>query len=171
MLKYLQENPNSTQRLLKNFASTYSGIGCRYCGITELPGRRKTFCSQECVDNYCIRTSTTYLRKLLFQKEKGVCTICNLDTKTISRKIYDYEKQNNEMSPLRAEYGVGKGRVKRNNGCWDADHKYMVALGGGLTSIDNFRTLCKICHKTVTRSQQSLLKEMRKEKKMKNSNL
>ena len=167
MLRYLEENPNSTTRLLNNFASTYSGSGCRFCGTLELPPRRKTFCSQECVDNYCIRTSTTYLRKLLFQKEKGVCTICSLNTVQISRNIYDYEKNSDYLSPLRAEYGVGNKRVKRNNGCWDADHKEMVALGGGLSGLENFRTLCKLCHKAVTRSQQDLLQEMRKNKKMK----
>ena len=171
MEQFLKENPNTNIRLLKNFASTYCGIGCRYCGKKELPGKRKTFCSKECVDNYCMRTSTTYLRNLIFRRDKGICNICLLDTKLISRQIYDSEKRTGERSSLRDTHQIGDKRVKRNGmSCWDADHVQMVALGGGLSGLENFRTLCKSCHKTVTRSQQELLKQMRKEKKMKISN-
>lgn len=171
MEQFLKENPSTNIRILNNFAKTYCGVGCRFCGTTELPPRRKTFCSQACVDNYCIRTSTSYLRKLLFSRDKGICKICSLDTKLISRQIYDSEKRTGERSELRDTYKIGDKRVKRNGmSCWDADHLTMVALGGGLSGLDNFRTLCKSCHKVVTKSQQELLKQMRKEKKMKISN-
>ncbi len=35
---------------------------------------------------------------------------------------------------------------------WDADHIVPVIRGGGHTSLSNYRTLCKICHKACTKS-------------------
>ena len=36
---------------------------------------------------------------------------------------------------------------------WHADHIIPVYEGGGLCSLDNLRTLCVMCHNTVTNEQ------------------
>lgn len=41
---------------------------------------------------------------------------------------------------------------KHGGGLWDADHTIAVVNGGGLCGLDNIRTLCIACHKSVTKS-------------------
>ena len=146
MEEYIRNTPHSNQRLLKNFSATYTG-GCRWCGTTELPPRRRTFCSQSCVDNYMIRVSTSYLRDLVYKRDKGICELCGVDTKKIAKEILSGEA-------TRKDYSISEKRKvwKRKNGgsLWDADHKLRVQDGGGLCGLDNIRTLCIACHKSVT---------------------
>lgn len=40
--------------------------------------------------------------------------------------------------------------ARRHGGYWDADHIKPVVLGGGECGLDNYRTLCIMCHKKVT---------------------
>lgn len=153
MQQYIIDNPSLTKnRILENFKEHYTG-GCRWCGKTELPPRRKTFCSNECVDNYMIRISTSYMRKLVFKRDKGICSKCSTDTKKISRQIYEEEKLTNSPSSLRETYKIGKIRVKRNMGCWEANHIVPCFLNGGLCDLSNIETLCKICHLKETAKQ------------------
>ena len=48
---------------------------CRWCG-TEVTGRRRTFCSDSCVHEWRLRSSTSYLRECVFKRDRGVCGIC-----------------------------------------------------------------------------------------------
>jgi 5-methylcytosine-specific restriction enzyme A len=41
-----------------------------------------------------------------------------------------------------------KARVRKS--LWDADHILPVAEGGGECDLDNIRTLCLRCHRSVT---------------------
>lgn len=146
MEQYLKNNPHSNQRLLKNFSKTYTG-GCRWCGTFDLPPRRRTFCSQNCVDNYMIRVSTSYLRNLVFKRDKGICALCGVDTKLIAKKILS-------AKATRKDYGISEKRKvwKRKNGggLFDVDHIVRCEHGGGLCGLENLRTLCIACHKSVT---------------------
>lgn len=52
---------------------------CRWCQ-TEVPKGKRTFCSDPCIHEHKIRSSTSYARDEVFKRDKGVCVMCNLDT-------------------------------------------------------------------------------------------
>ena len=104
---------------------------CRECGQEVPPGRRRTFCSQECVDNWRIQTDPGYCRTLVWRRDTGVCAICAFDTKNITPQ-------------MRKKWGISRHRTP-----WEMDHAVPLAEGG-LNEMDNFRTLCIPCHKSET---------------------
>lgn len=50
-------------------------------------------------------------------------------------------------------------------GLWDADHIVPVIKGGGECGLENYRTLCKLCHKDETRKLRKELALKRKQEK------
>jgi 5-methylcytosine-specific restriction enzyme A len=125
---------------------------CRWCNGPVKPPRR-TMCSPECVHEILIRTNGRYLRDCVFKRDKGICKICNIDTKKIAKEALelslnerkDYLKENN-ISLKRKIW-----KRKHGGGLWDADHIKPVKEGGGLCGLENIRTLCIKCHKQVTK--------------------
>ena len=125
---------------------------CRWCKKSVKPPRR-TICSEECAHELKIRTSGRYLRSCVYKRDKGVCSICNLDTKLISHKALSIENTDERNIYLKENEIPLKRKIwKRKNGggLWDADHIIPVKDGGGLCGIDNIRTLCIPCHKKKT---------------------
>jgi 5-methylcytosine-specific restriction endonuclease McrA len=94
---------------------------CAYgCG-TQLSGRRRKWCSNECRDSalveyQIIKGDNTVIREELLKRDSGFCRSCG---------IYD-EK-------------------------WEADHMLPVFKGGGACYLDNLQTLCFTCHKEKSR--------------------
>jgi 5-methylcytosine-specific restriction protein A len=126
---------------------------CRFCNKEVLPPK-KTMCSPECVHQILLRTSNKYLRNCIFQRDKGICSLCNIDTKKIAKDIINAD---NELKmELIKKYQIPKNRriwiKKCGGGLWDADHILPVMMGGGCSDLNNLRTLCIICHKEVTKS-------------------
>ena len=125
---------------------------CRWCGKGVKPPRR-TMCSPECVHELQIRTNGRYLRDCVYNRDKGICKLCNTDTKLIAKKALQlkteekiiYLKENN-ISLKRKIW-----KRKHGGGLWDADHIIAVKDGGGLCGLENIRTLCIKCHKNVTK--------------------
>lgn len=122
---------------------------CRQCG-TEVPKGRRTFCSSTCVDEWLIRNNTEAVRSKLFQRDKGICRLCGIDTVKLRAEIItgwnspDYR----ERAARARELGFDPGRLT----WWDADHIVPVAEGGGGCGLDNYQTLCLPCHKRETRA-------------------
>jgi 5-methylcytosine-specific restriction endonuclease McrA len=100
-----------------------------------------------------IRTSTNYLRTCVYKRDKGICKICNIDTKDIAKHALSLEGQ--EREEYLKFYSISNKRKiwmkKHGGGLWDADHIVPVKEGGGLCGLDNLRTLCIKCHKEVTK--------------------
>jgi hypothetical protein len=113
---------------------------CRRCG-GAVPKGRFTFCSPECVHHWKLRTDPAYLRQQVFARDRGVCALCAVDTEALRRdkRKLDY----------RARRQFEKDWGSRRN-LWDADHIVPVADGGGECGLSNLRTLCLLCHRTVT---------------------
>ena len=117
---------------------------CRWCSIEVQPPRR-TFCSDDCVHNWRMRTNPGYVREQVFKRDRGVCALCGEDTMARSRSL--------RRLPWRArrrrcqELGIPYNRLRSP---WDADHIVPVVEGGGQCSLENFRTLCIPCHQRVT---------------------
>jgi 5-methylcytosine-specific restriction enzyme A len=113
---------------------------CRWCGGT-IPRGRFTFCGAACVHEWRLRTDSGYLRARVFERDRGVCAACGLDTETLrkDKRKLDYA--------ARRQFEKQWGQ-RRN--LWDADHIIPVVEGGGECDLANMRTLCLNCHRAAT---------------------
>ncbi|HZL56498.1 MAG TPA: HNH endonuclease signature motif containing protein, partial [Bryobacteraceae bacterium] len=106
---------------------------------------RRTFCSDECVHEWKLRTDPGYLRDKVFDRDKGVCAQCGIDTAALRsgmRKL-DYAARRRFLR----QWSLREGSRKS---LWDADHIVPVAEGGGQCDLSNMRTLCLLCHREAT---------------------
>lgn len=117
---------------------------CRWCTL-EVPARRFTFCSDYCVHEWKLRSQPGYLREHIFKRDRGVCAHCGVDTIREHRKLK--RSRGSARETLMRHWGL-KTRVRKS--LWDADHILPVAEGGGECDLDNIRTLCLRCHRSVT---------------------
>jgi 5-methylcytosine-specific restriction enzyme A len=117
---------------------------CRWCSL-EVPSGRFTFCSDWCVHEWRLRTNPGYLREQVFQRDRGLCEICRVDTYA----AYIELKRSRAMhrQKLLARWGL-KRMIRKS--LWDADHIIPVVEGGGECDLANLRTLCLICHQKQT---------------------
>lgn len=148
---------------------------CRWCG-KEVPKGRRTFCSNDCVHEHKLRTSASYLREHVFQRDKGVCAVCGVDCDKIERVFRSLVKkaqlkrwkwpdtilQNPErygaLDIFRQEFPWFRPHLS----AWAADHIVPVIEGGGECGIENIRTLCLGCHNEATRELRGRLKGKQK---------
>jgi 5-methylcytosine-specific restriction protein A len=52
---------------------------CSWCGTTDIPKGRLTWCSQKCVDEYLMRSSSEFIRRKVYERDKGICDLCGCD--------------------------------------------------------------------------------------------
>ena len=165
-------NPAPARRLtLRDLPPREKG-SCRYCG-GPVPKGRRSWCSQQCVEEYLIRADTGRARALVFQRDRGVCAFCGLEAGRLDalveherRRIRDYVHRN-RLHRLFTEPGYALGDASifarsggilifgqrvpfRSASYWEADHVVPVAEGGGACGLDNLRTLCWRCHPKET---------------------
>ena len=117
---------------------------CRWCGL-EVPAGRRTFCSEWCVNEWRLRTDPGYLRERVFERDRGVCARCGIDTEAEWRRIRRLPGPRRRLAL--DQWGI---RSRRRRSLWDADHIVPVAEGGGECDLDNIRTLCLRCHRGAT---------------------
>jgi 5-methylcytosine-specific restriction protein A len=119
---------------------------CRWCELEILARRRRTFCSDYCVDQWRLRTDPGYLRDQVFARDRGVCRLCQADTVA----IYAALKRARGAARTAGLSLYGLKSIAARRSLWDADHIRPVAEGGGQCDLDNLRTLCLPCHREVT---------------------
>ncbi len=117
---------------------------CRWCGLEILvEGKRVTRRTwhPECVTEYFITCSSKEQRKALFQRDKGICAKCGIDTCE------------------QAKSGVPEDQFKfikcgrRTGRFWQADHVVALVNAGRdlrMWTLENLQTLCTKCHTTKT---------------------
>jgi 5-methylcytosine-specific restriction enzyme A len=95
-----------------------------------------------------LRSSTSYLRECVFERDGGICAICGTDTHRLRNRIMRLPFAS-RMREIRA---LQQGGVihKRRKSWWEADHRVPVVEGGD-SSLENMRTLCIPCHRIATR--------------------
>lgn len=121
---------------------------CRWCrGL--VPKGRRTYCSNDCVHEWRIRSDPGYLRHRVYQRDKGVCAKCGKDTDAMTRELSGLRRKSwLEWQKRRAELGI----LGQRKTLWDADHITPVVEGGGECGLDGMRTLCLWCHKDETKA-------------------
>ena len=108
---------------------------CRNCHVALPKGKRHN-CSARCSDEWMCKTSPSYARFRVWERDKGVCAKCGVDA--VAGKFHT------NGSPRRNK--------PRNTGdLWQVDHIKPVIEGGGECGLDNLRTLCTDCHKQETK--------------------
>lgn len=140
---------------------------CKECfGKIPEGSRRRVYCSQECSDLFSMQVKSSFARKWVLRRDKGICKQCGLDCVAHRRdwmhhmKYFNFGDAKNLgkfYDPLQEipQHKVRKKRGKITLGTlWDMDHIIPVR-DGGRTIPENLQTLCWWCHQTKT-------KEMRK---------
>jgi 5-methylcytosine-specific restriction enzyme A len=117
---------------------------CRWCSL-EVPRGRQTFCSDFCVEEWRLRTDSSFLRDKTFERDKGICASCGTDTVA----AYDETRRKRGVARLRLLQHWGMKTLNRRS-LWDADHIVPVVEGGGECDLSNIRTLCLLCHRKAT---------------------
>ena len=114
---------------------------CRWCRAMVVPPRR-TFCSEACVHEWKIRSSPSYVRSLIWKRDRGMCRQCGIDVGAMERRWRRERRQVHGGAAYRA------WRARRPR--WEADHIVPVAEGGGECGLENYRVLCRSCHVALT---------------------
>ncbi|XP_005106506.1 DNA annealing helicase and endonuclease ZRANB3 [Aplysia californica] len=118
-------------------------------------------CSYPCMDRYWILTHASYCRDQLFDIQRGVCQLCQLDahsfiTRLKCTKDLVVRAELLNKSPFRCLGSKQKKLIITQPSpgqFWQVDHIKPVWQGGGMCDLDNLRTLCTPCHLRVTRRQ------------------
>lgn len=128
---------------------------CYNCG-GPLPKGRPYNCSANCSEEWRAKTSPSYLRVVIHERDHGVCALCGLDTDALKNEYAGWleaNKRGPEWNTKKDEWlkahGIPWGRAYGD--WWDADHITPVIEGGGECGLENYRTLCIPCHQKVTR--------------------
>lgn len=148
----MEEKRASTERAEKE------GL-CRWCGldVKRFSTRRRTFCSDECVEEHLIRSDPGEARKRVYKREKGRCQKCGLDCSrwfaTFKRAINNVKWELREQKAKEYFELFGVPYVpdwKHRSTFWDVDHIVEVVNGGGCCGLDNLQLLCIPCHRAKT---------------------
>ena len=137
---------------------------CRWCQ-EPVPKGRRSYCSNQCQIEVDVRTSASAARRHVFERDKGVCAECSVDTELL-RRVLGYAG----LSMANAE-SYGKRRLyphfrlhykppelyafakllnfQLSGHLWEADHIVELSDGGD-GGLDNLQTLCLSCHKRKT---------------------
>ena len=155
---------------------------CRWCGLDvhRLSKKRRTFCSDECVHEFMIRSNSSYIRQYIAKRDKYTCQICGLDCKGFVRKLWRYVNEHYgelQKTPVYADprnyrharkslevqffeiLGMQWVNTHGRSTYYDVDHIHEVVKGGGQCGEENLRLLCLGCHRIETKRLRAELKK------------
>lgn len=142
---------------------------CTWCG-QEVPKGRRTWCSQQCVNQYREQADWGFLRRKVQNRDHGICAICGTDTAALYRRYVRFKiwiqsryrlyfKQLEITRKWLAKQYIPAGREISD--WWDADH-IVPCVEGGRDSLDNLRTLCIRCHRLETKALRARLRKAKR---------
>ena len=124
---------------------------CRGCG-NPVPARRESWCSNACFERY----DPARVRFACRQRDQGVCAECGVDTESLRRSVLPepcgggwspaLPNREERLAELAAQGWPNTARRR----WWEMDHITPFSEGG-LTVLENVRTLCVPCHKRRTK--------------------
>jgi 5-methylcytosine-specific restriction endonuclease McrA len=146
---------------------------CRWCK-RPVSGRKRNWCGDaECVKQWTMRTQPEIFRKVVFERDRGICALCGFDTKTVDTATI--------LSELRAAQRAGTpteailarldaayrwkvaAKIDPAKSPWEADHIIPICEGGDWFDLSNVRTLDTLCHRAVTSALARRRAERRRE--------
>ena len=155
---------------------------CRLCK-QPCPEMERYWCSEECLRNYLFMSDGSYVRGKLFERDLGICAECGVNAAQMDDALARLKDDLLHpllmsihpmiVATLRAE-GWKNIRVRGRGSyadaieytsCWEADHVRAISEGGGECGLENYRTLCFVCHKKVSAGQAAARAECRRARK------
>jgi hypothetical protein len=115
---------------------------CAWCG-KQNPSKLK-YCSDVCQREVNIRYTGSYVSSYVFERDCGICAMCGIDTEEIREHAINIKKLSWKLPNFRKQWGPWN---TVNFSFWEADHIVPVFQGGGVCGLENYRTLCLLCHK------------------------
>ncbi|ETW37908.1 hypothetical protein PFTANZ_01339 [Plasmodium falciparum Tanzania (2000708)] len=167
---------NAQQDIIKRFHKEINNLKLKqYNNIQKIIicNENNLFCEGKCRKLYFLKKSSCSLRRLIYERDKGICNMCQLDCTNLIKQIKNnkYFEINQKidyfikMYPLFIENVDHLKKIiqKPKEGyIWHVDHILPVFKGGGEASFDNLQTLCTFCHKKKTKN------DVKDKKKIKN---
>ena len=156
-----------------------------YCGCgREVPKGRRTCYSDECIRGWKAINDPQTIRRIVFERDKGICAICGADTEALRRTYraailvaanvgdpswpygdHTIESFNHVGFTNQQKVARPAGFPRLSRTWWEADHIVPVAEGGGGCGPEGYRTLCCLCHKKETATLAARLAAKRKAEK------
>lgn len=135
---------------------------CTWCG-THVPKNRRLWCSSACVAEYFARQPSTCSR-VAYIRDRGICQLCGIDANRILSLLmrlhsgppgvlsgYLHHLQQLGFFSKHPRVACNGFALLQSLQLMQADHIIPVCEGGGLCTVDNYRTVCVPCHKRITR--------------------
>lgn len=148
---------------------------CRWCGgdVHRLSPKRRTFCSDECVHEFNIRSSSSYIRTYIGKRDKYTCQICQLDCKGFMRRLWRYvndklagvkysewtEKKKDYETEFFHLHNMDWVNTSSRSTFYDIDHIHPVVKGGHQCGEENLRVVCLSCHRKETAKLRAEMKK------------
>lgn len=145
---------------------------CRWCKGPCHPPKKSWCGSPECVRQWRIRTNHRTFRAAVFERDRGICASCGLDTNQydvgllkrlieheLSRPylhICDRRAHEERIQRLRTSLEDAYAWIRINaaeSAVWEIDHVKPIADGGDYFDMRNISSLCPICHKIKTQEE------------------
>lgn len=134
---------------------------CTWCGEL-VGGRRKQWCSDQCVKVFQQRCDPNTARRFVLERDGGKCSVCGRDTLEAEREaktrgLSDYlprlrGEENDQYAARKAARTIELLALGYARGRWrEVDHAVPVVEGGGLCPVDQLRLLCGACHAEATK--------------------
>ncbi len=146
----------------------------------------RSWCSGPCEHEIKMRCDPVYARSCVEERDRGVCARCGLDCGALQGALWTLKQAARgwddcgwlpesvaPMGSRRREIArklhlaaknwmVRRGFDRHRKTLWDADHVEPVSGGGGGCELDNYATLCQICHKAKNRTEATRRAAVRK---------
>ncbi|XP_070587382.1 DNA annealing helicase and endonuclease ZRANB3 isoform X2 [Erythrolamprus reginae] len=128
------------------------------------------FCSLKCQEDFFFYTNNSYLRTKVFEIEHGVCQLCGLNAQELYLCVRDAPRS--QCKDILEKSWMSKLPLKQLNEIilnpteghfWQVDHIKPVFSGGGQCTLENFQTLCTVCHKERTAKQAKERSQVKKQ--------
>ena len=116
------------------------------CGNPVKPPMQ-SYCSPSCREKFSIAYFPSSTRWHVFQRDRGVCSICGTDTEKL-RRILKTIRPRIMAQRIARELGYHGSYSKGH--FWQADHIRECVRGGWGTGLENLRTACTPCHRAET---------------------
>ncbi|KAJ1866743.1 hypothetical protein LPJ78_001583 [Coemansia sp. RSA 989] len=175
-LRYERWLPSTLRGALRNMGAVFDervqrgekgNALCLWCG-RECSSSDALFCSgtsrkrigEGCEHEHRMRRDGQYVRRQLFERDRGVCARCGVDAhalfqqaaacQTLEQRRKLFRRLSRQVSPqwyTKARRALNDMDVDFTSGMmWEAAHVIDVRHGGGLCGLDGFYTLCTPCH-------------------------